>query len=194
MRRALLMALLGIAAAAPTTGRGGMIVRRTRENGANAIRIGSQIWTLDRWIDFRTSNPGWFAEQNPRLGQALGMGKSALIARRSLNPRRFDYYHQSLGYLLADPFTDKPALMTNLPVAPPSVFLNGPVKPPAPPDPLAPGGSGGPTPIASAVPEPPTISIIVFAFAASVLYGRAGWAWRKNRSAVRQTRDRRIVH
>jgi hypothetical protein len=149
--------MLVAAALWPAPGRGGMIVQRTRLDGANAVRIGQHTHTLDGWLAFRQENPAWFAENRPRLGRGLALGKAALMARRAINPRRFDYYHCILGYLLADPDpdTDEPAVpqgesQTTLP---PSVIPPG-----NPGGPTTDGGGGNPpgdpdTP-AAVVPEP----------------------------------------
>jgi hypothetical protein len=130
--------------------RAALIIERTRENGANALRIGPHTFTLDRWIDFRQTNPQWFAQNAPRLGWALSKGKDYLLERRARNPRRFDYYHPFLGWLLRDPFPDE---LTNtggpLPSlsVPPSV---PPITPQSPPSGI--GGNNPPGP--QVVPEP----------------------------------------
>jgi hypothetical protein len=140
--------------------RASLIVHRTRENGANAVRIGSHVFTLDDWMDFRESDPEWFARNSPRLGRALAKGKDYLLDRRALNPRRFDHYHPCLGWLLRDPAPDE---LTNTggpflpPTIPQSVIPPIDLQPPpggggggAPP----PGGGGDTPLVPQAVPEP----------------------------------------
>ena len=50
--------------------RASLIVHRTREDGANALRMGGHVFTLDKLISLRESNPHWFALHNPRWGWA----------------------------------------------------------------------------------------------------------------------------
>jgi hypothetical protein len=154
MRNILWAGILLVAALEPVSARGGMIVRRTREDGANAIRLGAHKLTLDDLLDIRAAKPGWFAEHNPRLDRALDLGKTALIDRRAENPRRFDHYHPFLGYLLADPDRDEPLVINDIDPGPPPVTTPPDSLVPPPPPPGDPGGDTPEPPPVPAVPEP----------------------------------------
>lgn len=159
----LLLGTLLLATVLSGTSRGSLVVHRTRSNGANAVRIGSHVFTLDRWIEFRQTNPEWFARNNPRLGQALTLGKTALLKRRALNPQRFDFYHRCLGWLLRDAFEDDvtssggPFLPPSIPpqLPPSGVGAGGLTPPPGGGGGTPPGGGGG-SPPAGGGGNPPT--------------------------------------
>jgi hypothetical protein len=162
MRNTLFAAILAVLSLGPSAD-GGMIVRRTRLDGANAIRFGRRTLNLDGFIDFRQTNPGWFAEHNPKLGRALTRGKETLIARRELNPGRFDRYHPCLGYLLADPFTDEPEPGTVPDPTPIPPTLSPEVLKPPPGDVPDGGDDPPPPPGVETVPEPATWGMIASA-------------------------------
>lgn len=179
--RGLLAAMAAMAALVPASARASLIVHRTRDNGANAVRIGSHTFTIDRWIQLRQTNPGWFARNMPRVGRALDMGKDALLARRDRNPRRFDRYHRYLGWLLRDPHEDVLTSTGEPPAPRPIPPLPTPpvVVPPSPPEP-PPGGSGGGGgghPGVQAVPEPSSWVLAALGGAALGLGNRRGRRW-----------------
>lgn len=169
--------------------RGGLIVHRTRENGANAVRFRGRTYTLDRWIERRGDNPRRFDAARPQLGHALAMGKLALIERRARNPVRFDHYHHCLGWLLADAFPDEafPSATPPIPIAPPrGQDLLPPGSPPAvsaeeigpgSTPPVGPSGGGMSTPPGpgpgAAVPEPSGLALLASAAAGWCLFGLA---------------------
>lgn len=145
---ALILLAMMLAGGAEKARAGHMSARFTRENGMNAVLLKGESYTFRDLVAKRNENTRRFDLNHHRLGYALRLGETELLARQAKNPIRFRHYHPLLSWLLQDITPDGGGGSTGQPDLPP------PVEPPPPPPPPPPPSPAG------VIPEPSSVAMM----------------------------------